>query len=442
MNEIEIKKIPYLGKYDNWELVEKMMNELDLTITSEKKHYDNQICKPSDKIVSFYRNDNPTKIFINVRLKHIKSGNSRGLSENDRKQIYNRQSEIQKKMQPKGKIIYNNFEMTRVNNLFKFLDEFEIQHLLEFRLNDIAVISKISKYTNLYSACQIKTAVIGDNNKANLNITYSDMLKYIQNGESLILITVNKDETLNSFWFLYDKYKLEKMINETNCSNINFTSCPNTVRKTNEKIIHMVFMNQFKYKITQIYDFKIEFSKWYEKSRKLPLDYWNHNIEQIPCFEHQMENSTNLLILSIIDDSELVTFINYNQIDVIINGCRIQNKIMSEKNSFIIRPYSKRSNVDEHNIYDVNVIDAFICFKSNSKDKIESIKKENYYECYVIPTRKNGKSNLDVTKNRFFVNTHKKIGNDIKLFNLKNHLEIINFKTYLEDCKTRKYIET
>ena len=94
---VKNKKIPYEGKYDSWNLVETMMDFLDLVLTSDKNEYDEQKLKPSDKVVSFYRNDDMGKIiFDNVRLKHIKSGSSRGLSLSDRKTIYENQSEIQK----------------------------------------------------------------------------------------------------------------------------------------------------------------------------------------------------------------------------------------------------------------------------------------------------------------------------------------------------------
>ena len=207
----------------------------------------------------------------------------------------------------------------------------------------------------------------------------------------------------------------------------------------------MIYMNRFKYRIfgevNQLSELKNEFCKWYKTVRKMSLFYWNHDNEQILCHEHQMENATNLTLLSKLSDL-LIEFNNYGQIDIVIDGCRIQSKIVSVKNSFLIRQYSKKDNVGEHLVYNLNIVDAFICFKCKSRNSEHVITKENYFECYVIPSRKGGNPNIEVVKNRFFINTHEKLGNDIRLFNLDNEEELKLFKEYLNEVKNRDYIET
>ena len=122
INEVRNKKKPYEGKYDNWELVKKMMDTLDLNLISDEKDYNGQKCKPSIKKVSFSRKDDKKQQIFRCKLLHIKSGSSRGLSDVDKSIIYKNQGEIQKIRQPIRSNNYNMLEKRRIENLFNLFD--------------------------------------------------------------------------------------------------------------------------------------------------------------------------------------------------------------------------------------------------------------------------------------------------------------------------------
>jgi hypothetical protein len=73
------KKTRYEKPIKNWNDLVTMINFLELVIVSTKENFELQTCFTSQKIIDFYRKDNPNVIFYGISISSIKSGKNRGL---------------------------------------------------------------------------------------------------------------------------------------------------------------------------------------------------------------------------------------------------------------------------------------------------------------------------------------------------------------------------
>jgi hypothetical protein len=349
----------------SYEYIKAAIEYIGYVLITTKEEFDTlQI--PMDK--SGINNYSRRKIIVSrngiqskpTRIESLLTGHCKLLTTEELNVIKQRNGADHSLNQPKGSPTSNDKELNAINKLHILLDidtYLEYQHLLEFRISDIAYRFKNDEN---YVADQVKSSYIYTmtKNQISFNITIGEMLTIFEKNMSLTCIAIKNDK-VEVVWFFYGlnainilkTFDKKQLFNPTIHSKF---ARANPFTITINEPMYRYDVGKSESEIKRLLEQKLNFTKI---GVKHSIQYFNEDDSQIICASHRVEHKSFAMTrdaCSKINVSvEKISMDNYTCIDFRMNDTiKIQDK-----------SYKKDINMRHHGRlpYNPDTFDIFQC---------------------------------------------------------------------------------
>lgn len=229
-----------------------------------------------------------------VRIVSLFTGNA-ALYTEDELNAVNREKSIKSiDRYKKGGPIHNKIESETIDRLDNLIDVklyFKRQHLIEFRLCDIAYAKLQNDDDEIWIGEQIKTATATTQGRCVYSIQIDRMLSYLEKHINLVFIGSEREsKEVEVVWYFSGQQAID-MLKKFDRKQL-FSPMLYPKRKSNNQFTKAYSDTIFRYDVSDINERKRLLKKKisvYNACKKLTINYLNSDPSQIPSFSHRVE---------------------------------------------------------------------------------------------------------------------------------------------------------